>query len=71
MKTNTNTEKKVRMTFTARELETIYYALNDHFLDQAEKSSTYGMGLGWEDEFHKEALFAGDIQIRVWDKMTK
>lgn len=61
----------VTLTFTADELEIIYYALNCWSLEQIHKSETWGNFdanlLGREDIWHRQARKAGNIQLRVYE----
>ena len=67
-----NTEKTT-LSFTAEELEMIYYALNNYSLQYMEKSTTWGDGDAFirnglqHDYYGQEAEAAGRLQLRVYE----
>lgn len=59
--------KEATITFTFEELRTLYFALNDYFLELTNASQTYGKGTGEEDIYHRNAYAVGRLQQRIFD----
>lgn len=63
-----DTEKKIILAFTAEELETLYFALNNYAVENMHTSKTWGNPEARrEDVWHRAALTAGRLQARVFE----
>lgn len=70
------TTKTYDINLTAAELETIYFALNNHALRYIRMSKTYGnaeafIENGGMDYAHEQAYLVGALQIKVGDILTE